>query len=127
MPKAVQLSAYGGVDQLRLVEVPKPEPDPLLPKLEPEPLLPKLEPEPPLLPKLLPKLDPLPLPNPELLLPNPELLPPKPEVCCPLLLVVEPVWPLVPLAPVVFPPVPGSGWGKRRTTSPIASLVNARL
>jgi NADPH:quinone reductase-like Zn-dependent oxidoreductase len=27
MPKAVQLSAYGGVDQLRLVEVPKPEPD----------------------------------------------------------------------------------------------------
>jgi NADPH:quinone reductase-like Zn-dependent oxidoreductase len=26
MPKAVQLSAYGGVDQLRLVEVPKPEP-----------------------------------------------------------------------------------------------------
>ena len=26
MPKAVQLSAYGGIDQLKLVDVPKPEP-----------------------------------------------------------------------------------------------------
>ena len=28
MPKAVQISAYGGVDQLQIVEVPKPEPKP---------------------------------------------------------------------------------------------------
>src|ERR1700690_660220 len=26
MPKRVQLSAYGGIDQLKIVEVPKPEP-----------------------------------------------------------------------------------------------------
>jgi NADPH:quinone reductase-like Zn-dependent oxidoreductase len=28
MPKAVQLTAYGGVDQLRIIDVPKPEPKP---------------------------------------------------------------------------------------------------
>jgi NADPH:quinone reductase-like Zn-dependent oxidoreductase len=28
MPKAVQLQAYGGIDQLRIVDVPKPEPQP---------------------------------------------------------------------------------------------------
>ena len=28
MPKAVQLYAYGGIDQLRIVDVPKPKPEP---------------------------------------------------------------------------------------------------